>query len=348
MLLEGMYLPLTTPFYPDGRLNARKLEYNVDRYSRTPVAGLMVLGRGQGEASLLTDEESREALSAAVGAAAEEKVLLAGVSRDSVLATLGIAELAAELRYDAVLVGVPSMLVPEDRRELLVYFQAVADRSPLPVVLEGGRIPLEALVELAGHPHIVGLVDREGSGTEELRARTAGVRHEVTVTAVFAAVTRRMAAAYAGQALISVDAGLLSVERLTGSGGGAPVVAPPAVKAVRTRTKTVGFQVLAGDTANLLSGLRAGAGGIAPGFAACAPQACHEVYAAWKDGDEPLAEEKQGRLLTAAKAVEASVGATKFGCDLNGYFGGWPRLPLLPPNGEERAEIERLMQGLRS
>jgi 4-hydroxy-2-oxoglutarate aldolase len=72
------------------------------------------------------------------------------------------------------------------------------------------------------------------------------------------------------------------------------------------------------------------------------------VYAAWKDGDLGLAEEQQARLLAAAAAVEASVGATKFGCDLNGYFGGWARLPLLPPNGEERAEIERLMQGLRS
>jgi 4-hydroxy-2-oxoglutarate aldolase len=120
------------------------------------------------------------------------------------------------------------------------------------------------------------------------------------------------------------------------------------LKAARTRTKTVGFQLLAGNTSTMLNGLRAGASGVAVGFAACAPQACHEVYAAWKDGDDGLAEEKQVRLLAAARAIEASVGATKFGCDLNGYFGGWPRLPLLPPSGAERADIEGLMQGLRS
>ena len=43
MLLEGLYLPLTTPFYPDGSLNLRKLEHNADRYSRTPAAGFAVL-----------------------------------------------------------------------------------------------------------------------------------------------------------------------------------------------------------------------------------------------------------------------------------------------------------------
>jgi dihydrodipicolinate synthase/N-acetylneuraminate lyase len=41
------------------------------------------------------------------------------------------------------------------------------------------------------------------------------------------------------------------------------------------------------------------------------------------------------------------VAGIKFGCDLNGYFGGRPRLPLLPLTGDQRAKIEALMQGLR-
>jgi dihydrodipicolinate synthase/N-acetylneuraminate lyase len=87
-----------------------------------------------------------------------------------------------------------------------------------------------------------------------------------------------------------------------------------------------------------------------PGFAACAPQSCYEVLAAWKDGDVSLAQEKEIRLQKAIERIEGDMGVPgiKFGCDLNGYFGGRPRLPLLPPTGEERAEIERLMQGLRN
>ena len=87
-----------------------------------------------------------------------------------------------------------------------------------------------------------------------------------------------------------------------------------------------------------------------PAFAAAAPQACYEVLAAWKDGDEGLAREKQVRLQEVAARVERQMGVAgiKFGCDLNGYYGGKPRLPLLPLTGEEQAEIERLMQGMRN
>ncbi len=133
-------------------------------------------------------------------------------------------------------------------------------------------------------------------------------------------------------------------------GGGAAVVVAPAKTVAKTRTKLVGFQILSGRTAGMLEGLRARAVGAMPGFAASAPQACYEVLAAWKDGDEGLAEEKQVRLEHAAQRVEEELGVAgiRFGCDLNGYFGGMPRLPLLPLTGDERAEVEALMHGLRN
>src|SRR5215469_9472951 len=109
MLLEGLLIPLTTPFYLDGRLNLRKLEHNVDRYSRTPAAGLVVLSE-HGDPTLVTDEETREALRSAIQFAAPEKVMLAGIARDSVFAAAELTSFAAGLNYDAVLAGVPSIL----------------------------------------------------------------------------------------------------------------------------------------------------------------------------------------------------------------------------------------------
>ena len=50
MLLSGIFPPITTPFYPDGEVYYRKIEANVERYSRTPVAGMVVLG-STGEAT---------------------------------------------------------------------------------------------------------------------------------------------------------------------------------------------------------------------------------------------------------------------------------------------------------
>ena len=140
---------------------------------------------------------------------------------------------------------------------------------------------------------------------------------------------------------------LVSAASLTGS---VTAVAAPPVNTVRTRTKSVGFQIIAGDTEGMFDGLCAGATGIAPAFAACAPQVCFEVFAAWKDNDQPLAEEKQSRLGESAHFAEEILGpgGLKAGCDLNGYFGGQPRLPHLPPNGAERAELEQLMKPLRN
>jgi 4-hydroxy-2-oxoglutarate aldolase len=143
------------------------------------------------------------------------------------------------------------------------------------------------------------------------------------------------------------DATLVSAASLTGT---ATAVAEPPSAPLRTRTKSVGFQVLTGNTEGMLDALRAGAVGVGPAFAACAPQACFEVFAAWKDDDQPLAEEKQSRLREAAHLAEDLLGpgGLKFASDLNGYFGGLPRLPHLPPTGEQRAALEQLMKPLRS
>jgi len=111
-----------------------------------------------------------------------------------------------------------------------------------------------------------------------------------------------------------------------------------------------GSQIVEAGAAGLWAGLGGGAVGVAPSFAACAPQACYEVLAAWKDGDYGLAEEQQGRLRAAALRVEGELGVAgiKYGCDLNGYYGGLARLPRLPLTGAERSEVEGLMQGLHS
>jgi dihydrodipicolinate synthase/N-acetylneuraminate lyase len=354
MLLEGLQLPLTTPFYADGRLNLPKLEQNVARYSKTPAAGLVALS-DCGEPTMLSDDETQQALRSVAYAAAAEKVLIVGVSRDSVAGTFDLAEIAAKFGYDAVLVKRPSVIPAGARGEsamaLRTYFQAVADRSALPVVLYSaasgreGFLPAEVVIELAGHPRIIGLVDGAGGQKrfDMLKTGTASVKRDVTVTASFAAVTGRMQARSEDTASVMISANTLT-------GGGAALAVAPTKMIAKTRTKVVGFQILSAITAGMLEALRAGAVGAMPPFAASAPQACYEVLAAWKDEDEGLALEKQVRLQGVAEKVEEELGVAgiKFGCDLNGYFGGKPRLPLLPLTGAERAEVEALMHGLRN
>ena len=360
MLLEGIFPAVTTPFYPDGQLYLRKLEHNIDRYSHTPVAGIVVLG-STGEALMLGDDESREVLHIARQAAFADKVLLAGVGRESVAETLRLADFAADEGYDAVLVRTPSYYSPADRSaQMLTYFRTVADRSPLPVVLYNipkfthYDLPVEVVAELASHPNIIGLKDSTGSVVRiaAVVAATASARKRtVAVTQIFEAVTGRMLAdSSPGSGVANfVSAGELGALSGSAGGGTALAVAPPR-PALKTRTREVGFQVLAGSAAHLVKSLDAGATGAVLALACCAPQACIEAYTAWKEKDEALAEEKQQRLVGASNRVSGELGIAglKYACDLNGYYGGKPRLPLLPLTGAEREEVAELMADLRN
>src|SRR4029077_9302847 len=213
MLLHGIFPPITTPFYPDGNVYFKKLEHNVERYSKTPVAGIVVLG-STGEAVMLSDEERRDVLKAAREAAAPNKVLIAGTGVESAIETLRLTEYAAEVGYDVALLRTPhfyrKQMLPAN---LLALYRTVADRSPLPVMIynvpifTAYDIPAEVVIELAGHPNIVAIKESSGD-VEKVRKMVEGTRHikrSATVTETFEAVTPRMLAAAATGA--SADGG---------------------------------------------------------------------------------------------------------------------------------------------
>jgi 4-hydroxy-2-oxoglutarate aldolase len=122
------------------------------------------------------------------------------------------------------------------------------------------------------------------------------------------------------------------------------------VAPIKTRSREVGFQVLTGSASIILPSLEAGASGAILGFGACAPEACYEVYFAWKDRDPKLAAEKQARIAKVNQRITAELGiaGVKYACDFNGYFGGYPRQPLLPLRAEEKQEIETLLAEIRN
>ncbi len=359
MLLSGLFPPITTPFYPDGKIYYKKLEHNVDRYSKTPIAGIVVQG-STGEALMLSDEEKREVLRVAMGAAAPEKVMIAGCGIESAIETLRLIEYAASLDYDVAMIRTPhyykSQMKPEN---MLAFYRFVADRSPLPIMIysfppsTGYDIPAEVVIALAEHPNLLAI--KESSGVIEKVKRmvdeTRHVRRSARVTERFEPVTARML-----KKASSVPAGELVPAAALVGGGSNGVTAKPSSSAVqvvgnlKTRQKEVGFQVLVGSAQKFLVSLEAGAVGSILAFADAAPTACYEIYAAYKDGDKKLAQEKQDRIAGAATRIvgELSVPGVKYAMDLNGYYGGNGRLPLLPLTGDVKQEIERLMENIRN
>ena len=375
MLLSGIFPPITTPFYPEGEVYHKKIESNVERYSRTPVAGIVVLG-STGEAIFLSDQERRDVLKTALAAAAPSKVMIAGTGAESAHETLQLTEYAAGLGYDAALVRTPHYYKRQMlSANLLAFYRTVADRSPLPVIIynfpqvTGYDMPAELVIELAGHPNIVAIKESSGN-IDKVKQLVDGTRHikrPATVTETFDAVTPRMIKAAVAESE-KQSRELVSVASLTGSSetmeprapsparedeGGATKPSSSAVTVVgklKTRQKEVGFQVMVGAAHQLEPSLSVGAVGGILAFACPAPMACYEIFAAFKDGDHSLAREKQERVRLAAQRVASELGipGVKHSMDLNGYYGGTSRLPFLPLSGEQKAEIEKLMAGIKS
>jgi 4-hydroxy-2-oxoglutarate aldolase len=357
MLLHGILPPITTPFYPDGQVYYKKLEHNVERFSRTPVAGIVVLG-STGEALMLSDQERRDVLKVARQAAAPNKVLIAGTGVESAIETLRLTEYAAELGYDVAMVRTPhyykKQMLPAN---MLAFYRTVADRSPLPVIIynfpqaTGYDIPAEVVIELAEHPNLIGIKESSGD-VEKVRnmvERTRHIKRSATVTETFDAVTPRMLAAAGGE---SANGGeLIPVGALSGSKEVKPSsAAVTVVGKIKTRQKEVGFQVLVGAAHKLQVSLDAGAVGAILAFACPAPTACYEIYAAWKEGDAELARLKQERISRAAQRVGSELGipGLKYAMDFNGYYGGPARLPFLPLTAALKQEVEQLITDIRN
>src|SRR6202035_2740194 len=248
MLLQGIFPPITTPIYPDGNIYFKKLEANVERYSKTPVAGIVALG-STGEAILLSDQERRDVLKCAREATAPNKVLIAGTGIESAIETLRLTEYTAELGYDIAMVRTPHYYKKQMQpANILAFYRTVADRSPLPVIIynfpqaTGYDIPAELVIELAEHPNLIGIKESSGD-VEKVRKMVEGTRHlkrSATVTETFEGVTPRMLAAATSGA--SAEGGeLVSIGALSGASESKPSSsAVTVVGRIKTRQKEVG------------------------------------------------------------------------------------------------------------
>jgi 4-hydroxy-2-oxoglutarate aldolase len=114
------------------------------------------------------------------------------------------------------------------------------------------------------------------------------------------------------------------------------------------REVRTGFQVLVGSAPTLWPSLAVGAVGAVLAFANAAPYATIAIYEAHRTRESEAAQDWQNRIARAAQLVTTRYGVPglKHAMDLNGYYGGPPRLPLCPPTPGAKREIEEAFQGL--
>lgn len=174
--------PLATPFKEDGSLDLEGLEINVTKYNEAGLSGYVVLG-SNGEAVHLTAEEKMRVIEV-VRRAAPNHMLIAGAGELSTSATIEASRRAADAGAEAVLIITPHYYKGSmDQAALLRHYMAVADGSPVPIILysfpqaTGIALQPTTIAQLTEHPNIIGLKDSSGDMgalVETLRLVPAG------------------------------------------------------------------------------------------------------------------------------------------------------------------------------
>jgi 4-hydroxy-2-oxoglutarate aldolase len=116
------------------------------------------------------------------------------------------------------------------------------------------------------------------------------------------------------------------------------------VKAVKP-----GFQTLCGAGGAFHEAFQLGASGAILAIANALPYACVTIWEAFRTREEAAGKDWQERILPAAKLIAAKHGipGLKYAMDLNGYYGGPPRLPFVTPSPEAKTELETVFDGLK-
>ncbi|MBK8285495.1 MAG: 4-hydroxy-tetrahydrodipicolinate synthase [Ahniella sp.] len=161
MRWSGSICALITPFDEGLSLDFPALSGLVEWHVASGTSALVIAG-STGEAALLEDAEYQQLLEAAVRAAAGRLPIIAGIGSPSTAKSSRFAAAAAAAGAQAVLAVTPYYVRPT-QSGLLAHFRAVADASPLPVILYNvpGRTGCDLLpatvAQLTSHPNIAGI-----------------------------------------------------------------------------------------------------------------------------------------------------------------------------------------------
>lgn len=168
-LLNGIFAPLATPFTAGGEIDTAAFAFNIRGHLDAGLSGVVIAG-STGEAALLDEAERSSLVEVAREIVPKGKAVIVGAGAESTRYAIRLAKNAAARGADAVLVVAPHYYSAAMTSEaLLKHYRAVADASPVPVVLYNipkymhFAIPAPVVAELAKHGNIIGIKDSSGN-----------------------------------------------------------------------------------------------------------------------------------------------------------------------------------------
>ena len=167
-LLDGVFVPVVTPFDEAGRVDLASLERLAAGFLDDGAAGIVALGT-TGEASALDDTERREVVAACARVCTDRDVpLIVGAGTNDTRTTIARHDELADVPAVVASLAVVPYYVRPSEAGIAAHLTAVAERSPVPLVVynvpyrTGRGLGADALLELAAHPRIVGVKQAVG------------------------------------------------------------------------------------------------------------------------------------------------------------------------------------------
>lgn len=167
MKLNGILVPIVTPFDANNQLNEDALVRLVNCFIAAGVGGIVACGT-TGEYYALSAQERRRVLEIVAQTGRGRTTLIAGVNSLSPAEAISRIREAEELGYEALMLSPTPYSLP-GQNEVIAYFKEVAAATDLPIVMYnfpariGIQIELESVYELAQVKNIVGIKESSGN-----------------------------------------------------------------------------------------------------------------------------------------------------------------------------------------
>lgn len=168
-MFNGIYTPVVTPFTKNEEIDYGKMKHNLERWGKTDLDGIVVLG-SNGEFSYLSKEEKLALVDFAVKNFVKDKKIIVGTYYESTKETIEFSNQIAKLGADAVLVLPPNYFKGAMKEEILYqHFVDVADNVVIPMMIynmpgnTGINLSTGLISKLSKHKNIVGVKDTGGN-----------------------------------------------------------------------------------------------------------------------------------------------------------------------------------------
>lgn len=143
---KGVFPALTTKFTKDDKLDFPLFEKNLNAQLDAGVDGV-ILGGSLGEASVLSNEEKFELVRFTVDKVAGKVPVIMNIAEGSTRDAIALAREAEKCGAKGLML-LPPMRYKSDHRETVAYFKAVADSTPLPIMIYNNPVDYKIEVTL--------------------------------------------------------------------------------------------------------------------------------------------------------------------------------------------------------